>query len=164
MTSTLIHQNPTLEQHEHISHGQPEVSSRASHRHAGDATAAGLTAGMILQIVLIHLIDQDWFAFAKGPSYIQSGYTSIEIAGVVIAGWLILRRSWLAWGAAVAIATGPLLGFVASRGPGLPNYTDDMGNWFEPLGVASVLVELAVIAIAGRQLLKSMPNLRTFRW
>ena len=125
-----------------------------------DLTTAGLTAGLLLQIVLIHLIDQDWFAFAKDPSYVQTGYTMIEIVGLLTAATLMVRRSWLTWGAAFAVAAGPLLGFIASRGPGLPNYTDDMGNWFEPLGVASVLVELAVMVIAGRQMLKQWQRLR----
>ena len=73
---------------------------------------------------------------------------------------LIAKRHWLTWAAAAAVAAGPLAGYIASRGPGLPGYTDDIGNWFEPLGVASVLVELAVIAIAGSQLWRVFAGIR----
>jgi len=55
---------------------------------------AGLTAGLLLQIVMIHLIDQNWFAFAKDPSYLQTGYTLIEITGLIAAGALLVRRDW----------------------------------------------------------------------
>lgn len=115
--------------------------------------AAGLTSGLLLQVVLIHLIDQEWFAFAKGPSYVQTGYTITELLGSVIAVALLLRRDWWLWLAAFATAAGPFMGFLLSRSVGMPNYTDDIGNWTEPLGVASLLVEGAVMFIAGRFLL-----------
>jgi hypothetical protein len=41
-----------------------------------------------------------------------------------------------------------VLGYVLSRGPGLPNYTDDIRNWAEPLGVASLAVETALLALS----------------
>jgi hypothetical protein len=42
-----------------------------------------------------------------------------------------------------------LAGFVLSRTTGLPQATDDIGNWGEPLGIASMFVEGALIALAG---------------
>jgi hypothetical protein len=39
-------------------------------------------------------------------------------------------------------------GYVINRTVGLPQATDDIGNWTEPLGLASLLVEGFVIAIA----------------
>ena len=36
-----------------------------------------------------------------------------------------------------------------SRTTGLPNAMDDIGNWTEPLGLASLFVEGGVVAIAG---------------
>jgi len=38
------------------------------------------------------------------------------------------------------------VGFILSRTTGLPNASDDIGNWTEPLGLASLFVEGAVIA------------------
>jgi len=37
---------------------------------------------------------------------------------------------------------------VLSRTTGLPNATDDIGNWTEPLGLASLVVEGCVVAVA----------------
>ena len=42
-----------------------------------------------------------------------------------------------------------LVGFVLSRTTGLPNAPDDVGNWTEALGLASMFVEGAVIILAG---------------
>ena len=114
---------------------------------------AGLTSGLLVNIVLIHLIDQDWFSFAKDPSYVQTGYTMIEIVGLIAAGMLLVRRDWWLWLASFGLGAGPLLGFIVSRSVGLPHYRDDIGNWTEPLGVASVIVECAVMLFAAQSLL-----------
>jgi hypothetical protein len=53
-----------------------------------------------------------------------------------------------AWLLAIGVAAGPFIGFVLSRGPGLPNYDDDKGNWGEPLGVLSVVVEVVLLALS----------------
>jgi hypothetical protein len=46
------------------------------------------------------------------------------------------------------VAAGPILGYVLSRGPGLPNYGDDIGNWTEPLGVLSLVVEGVLLILS----------------
>jgi hypothetical protein len=51
-----------------------------------------------------------------------------------------LARGWRR-GRGSAIA-----GYVVSRTTGLPNATGDVGNWGEPLGVASLFVEGTVVA------------------
>jgi hypothetical protein len=55
------------------------------------------------------------------------------------------KRGWLL---SLAVAAGPILGYVLSRGPGLPNYRDDIGNWTEPLGVISLIVEGVLLILA----------------
>ena len=52
------------------------------------------------------------------------------------------------WLVAAAVGAGPVLGYVLTRGPGLPDATDDRGNWGEPLGVASLVVEAILILLA----------------
>jgi hypothetical protein len=60
-------------------------------------------------------------------------------SGLSAAAWTI---------AAIFVSSGPLLGYVLSRGTGLPDYDDDLGNWTEPLGVVSLLVESALLALS----------------
>jgi hypothetical protein len=40
-------------------------------------------------------------------------------------------------------------GYVLSRTTGLPGATDDIGSWTEPLGLASLFVEGALVAVSG---------------
>ena len=46
------------------------------------------------------------------------------------------------------LAAATLVGFILSRTTGLPNASDDIGNWTEPLGLASMFVEGAVVILA----------------
>ena len=41
-----------------------------------------------------------------------------------------------------------------SRTVGLPASTDDIGNWAEPLGLASLFVEGAVVLLSAEMLLR----------
>ena len=54
----------------------------------------------------------------------------------------------LSWLAAAGVAASALVGFVVNRTVGLPNAMDDIGNWTEPLGLASLFVEGAVMAVS----------------
>jgi hypothetical protein len=68
--------------------------------------------------------------------------------GLVASIGLVTRFARRAWLLAFGVAAGPLLGYVLSRGPGLPNYLDDRGNWDEPLGLISLAVECALLVLA----------------
>jgi hypothetical protein len=45
-------------------------------------------------------------------------------------------------------AAGAALGYVLSRSVGLPHSNDDIGNWTEPLGLASLFVEGLLVAVS----------------
>lgn len=80
-------------------------------------------------------------------------YYALEAAGVVAAALLLTRHPRSGWLLALGVAVGPIVGYVLSRGPGLPNYTDDVGNWTEPLGVVSLIVEGVLFLLAAATLL-----------
>ena len=63
------------------------------------------------------------------------------------------RRAWLA---ATALAAAVLLGYVVNRSVGLPGAMDDIGNWREPLGLASMFVEAVVVVLGLSGLVDSM--------
>jgi hypothetical protein len=56
-----------------------------------------------------------------------------------------MRAAFLA---AAVLAVSALVGYVLSRTTGLPNASGDVGNWTEPLGLASLFIEGSVIAVA----------------
>ncbi len=77
-------------------------------------------------------------------------HTTLRALGFVgmVALYLLHTGSSLAWGAAGLLAALTLAGFVLSRTTGLPSSHDDVGNWTEGLGLASMFVEGAVIVLS----------------
>lgn len=100
----------------------------------------------LLAVALVHLID--------GPGslpdqfYVGALELGLAAASVPLAVLLLTRPVCLFWHAAGALCTAALLGYIASRTTGLPGSTDDIGNWFQALGVLNMLLEAAVIALA----------------
>ena len=117
------------------------------------STPARLTGGFLaLAIAAIHVADQGGFPGTKEPTYVGIGYYLLELACLLVAVTLLWpgRRSALPtiWLLAAFVAAAPLLGYTLSRGPGLPAYTEDRGNWTEPLGVISLAVETALLVLS----------------
>lgn len=50
--------------------------------------------------------------------------------------------------AAIGVCGAAVVGYAATRLFAFPQLADDVGNWFEPLGVVSVLSETAVVVLA----------------
>lgn len=74
------------------------------------------------------------------------------IVVILLAGFLVHRvimgatkRDYLA---AAALAAAVIVGFVINRTVGMPGATDDIGNWSEPLGLLSLVIEAWVVYIA----------------
>jgi hypothetical protein len=124
-------------------------------------------AVLALAIAAIHITDQGGFPGSKTPEYVGVGYYLLEAASVLTAAALLLPLRWklsaAAWTMAALIAAGPLLGYVLSRGPGLPDYHEDIGNWTEPLGVASLAVESTMLALSLTVLIVTLRGDQTSR-
>nr|BFD86750.1 hypothetical protein StreXyl84_61510 [Streptomyces sp. Xyl84] len=107
-------------------------------------------AGALLCLVVagIHVVDQGGVTATRDPSYVGIAYHVLEIAAVVAAVLLLMRLVRPGWLLAAGVAAGPVVGYILSRGPGLPDYTDDVGNWTEPLGLASLAVEGALLLVS----------------
>ncbi|MEV7287078.1 hypothetical protein AB0O01_21340 [Streptomyces sp. NPDC093252] len=118
-------------------------SRRQSHRAARWAGAV-----LCLAVAVIHVIDQGGITATRDPSYIGVAYHVLEIAALVAALLLLLGLARPGWLLAIGVAVGPLLGYLLSRGPGLPDYRDDIGNWTEPLGLVSLAVEALLLLLA----------------
>jgi hypothetical protein len=71
------------------------------------------------------------------------------VAGcIVTVAELLFDRSRAALVAASGLAAAVIAFYVLDRTAGLPNATSDIGNWLEPLGLASLVVEGFVVTIA----------------
>src|SRR3954453_14115521 len=115
-------------------------------RAAREIVARAVAAVGLAGIALIHLLDSIG-KFQETP-YMGWMYVALIAGAVVVAGSLIPREPRAAWAAAAALAGGAITGYCLTRTVGLPQAHGDIGNWSEPLGLASLFVEGALIALA----------------
>ncbi|QIY74482.1 hypothetical protein HEP84_40640 [Streptomyces sp. RLB1-33] len=113
-----------------------------------------VTALGLLGIALIHLLDLP--GKLKETPYLGAAYIVLIVASVAVAEYLMRRHDRRAWLAATALAAAVLLGYVVNRSVGLPGAMDDIGNWLEPLGLASMFVEAVVVVLGLSGLVDSM--------
>jgi hypothetical protein len=104
-----------------------------------------LAIATIVATGLIHLIEvPDNLAEVpyKGVLFMLNGI------GSLVAAFLIARGDIRGWQLGIAVAFSAAVGYVLSRTIGLPLLPAEPEAWFEPLGIASLLVEVAFLAIA----------------
>jgi hypothetical protein len=103
-------------------------------------TAVGLGA-----IAVIHAVDSvgKW----TETRYLFWLYMALVAGCIVTAAAVLFHRSRGALPAAAGLAAAVIAAYVLDRTVGLPGATGDIGNWLEPLGLASLVVEGFVVAI-----------------
>jgi membrane protease YdiL (CAAX protease family) len=106
------------------------------------ATAAVGLAG----IALIHLLDS--IGKYHETRYVFWLYVALMVGSLVTAAAVLTSERRVVWAAAATLAASAIAGYVLSRTSGLPHATDDVGNWTEPLGLASLFVEGCVVALS----------------
>jgi len=119
-----------------------------------DGVARAVAVAGLAGVALIHLLDlPGTFDDQAYKGWLYLGL----IAGCLLAGAELIHSSDLrAWLAAALLPLGAIVGYVWSRTIGLPGGVDDIGNWTEPLGLASLFVEgslvtLGTAVLRGRQ-------------
>ena len=96
-------------------------------------------------IALIH-------ALQVPEAFEETVYLGILFIGAILASLglaAVLTRTsdQRAWVAAGGLAAAIMLGYVLTRTSGLPDATLDIGNWTEPLGLASLVAEGLVVCV-----------------
>jgi hypothetical protein len=119
---------------------------REHHASIQDILVRGVAVVGLAGIALIHLLDSI-SKFHETP-YMGWMYVGLMAGSLVAAGLLIRVGSRLGWAASGVLAASAIVGYVLSRTTGLPNATGDIGNWTEPLGLASLFVEGCVVALS----------------
>ena len=100
---------------------------------------------LIVATGLIHAVNApDSFQEAayKGWLFCANGMGALVAAYGISRG----KRSW-GWNLGLLIASGSLIGYVASRTVGLPHIPAEPDAWLEPFGVASLIVEGLFVAV-----------------
>ena len=110
------------------------------------AIARGLAIVGLAGIALIHLLDAPG-QFDDTP-YLGWMYIGL-IAGCIMLGVALLyTNDARVWAATAVLSVSVMVGYALSRTTGLPSATGDIGNWSEPLGMASLFVEASVAAVS----------------
>ncbi len=123
---------------------RPSVHDASNHDLQVPRAAAVVSLG---GVALIHLLElQGKLAEVR---YIGFGYIGLIIGCVVAAAMLVHRNSRAGWLLTGGLALATFTGYSLTRTVGLPQSTGDIGNWLEPIGLASLFVEGIVIFLAG---------------
>ena len=97
----------------------------------------------LASVAAIHILDLPG-KFAETP-YLAAFFVALIIASFVLTERLFVagtRRDFLA---AAALSAAVIVGFTINRTVGMPGATGDIGNWLEPLGLLSIVVEAFVL-------------------
>src|SRR5689334_19061700 len=102
---------------------------------------------LIALIGLIHAVE--------APAYLdERAYVGIlfilNAVGALVAAVGIWRGTRAAWGLGILVAAGAFAGYILSRTTGLPGGFKESG--WEPLGIASLVIEAAFCLVAARAL------------
>jgi hypothetical protein len=121
---------------EHQKNGLQATEMREAVR---DGIVRSLAVVGLVGIALIHLLDLP--GTIQDTPYLGGMYLALMIGCALVAAALVRSSVASAWRAAAGLSASVFLGFVLSRTTGLPADTGDIGNWAEPLGMASLFVE-----------------------
>ena len=96
-------------------------------------------------IAVIHAVDSvgKW----SETRYMFWMYMALIAGCLVLAAGVLVRRVGAMFLATAGLAATVMVGFIVNRTIGMPQAMDDIGNWTEPLGLASLVVEGMVVAV-----------------
>ena len=130
-----------------------------------DGVVRAVAAIGLCGVALIHLLDFPG-KFDETP-YMGVMYLGLMVGSLGLAAALVYTSDSRAWAASGALVAAVIVGYVLSRTTGLPQASDDIGNWSEPLGIASLFVEGSLVALTSgvlfgrrRGLARSVPASR----
>jgi len=132
------------------------MNVKEMHEAVRDGLIRGLAIVGLAGIALIHVLDAPG-QFAETP-YLGWMYVALILGCVAIAGALVRSSDPRAWAAAAGLALSVMVGYTLSRTTGLPGMSGDIGNWGEQLGIASLFVEGAVVAVSAFALRELVPQ------
>jgi hypothetical protein len=123
-------------------------NSRAEHRYW--RTAAGI---LLLADAAIHAYE----ILGADVAFLIGGFTATA-AGTAAGAYLLFTRApRLGWilGGVTALLT--FTGYIVTRATPVPGDQSDFGNWLEPLGVVSLVLEAILVALAAWALTGPQP-------
>jgi len=112
-----------------------------------DAVARAVAIGGLVAVALIHILQLP--AALADAGYLGGLFIAAIIICLALAAALSCTSDDRVWAEAGGLAALILLGYVISRTVGLPGFTDDIGEWSERLGLASMIAEGLLVFVTG---------------
>ena len=97
-------------------------------------------------LVLVHILDLP--SKLQEAPYLAVGYLGLISLALLLMQQLMRRDSPLLYITAGLLGTGVAIAFITTRTVGLPMAMDDIGNWTEPLGLASLIIDVYLVVQA----------------
>lgn len=102
-----------------------------------------LVVSGLISVAAIHILDLR--GKMEETPYLGFGYILVIVASLLIVERIISGGTQTDFLAAAALCSAVLVGFVINRTVGMPGAKGDIGNWWEPLGLLSLVVEALVV-------------------
>jgi Na+/proline symporter len=127
-------------------HDTRSLAVPVTHAAIDDAVGRTVAIAGLTGIALIHVLQLP-DAFSE-TFYLGLLFVGAVVGAVLVAAALTRTSTHRVWSAACALGALVLLGYLLSRTTGLPGATDDVGEWDEPLGLASMVAESLVVCVS----------------
>lgn len=86
--------------------------------------------------------------------YMGALFIALTVACLTLAATLLIIEAPAVYLASAVVCSLAIIGYIATRVVAFPMLADDVGNWWEPLGVVSVVFEAIVVAASLTALLR----------
>ena len=113
---------------------------------ASDIARRAVVAVGLVGIALVHILDLQ--SKMEEVPYLGFAYIGLIVASLVLAELTVRRGGRWVYAASAGLAAAVIAGYAINRTVGMPGAMDDIGNWWEPLGLASLVVEATVVWFA----------------
>jgi hypothetical protein len=122
------------------------AESRAVRDAVRDGIARTVAVLGLGAFALIHLLDLP--GTMKDTPYIGWLYIGLIVSAITIASALMRTSSTVAWTAVAGLVTSVMIAYILSRTIGLPQSSDDIGNWGQSLGIEMLFVGGSLLGLS----------------
>jgi hypothetical protein len=113
---------------------------------AEDPAVRAVTVIGLIAIGIVHALEIP--GQVSGAVWLTIGFCLLAVIAPAAGLWLLIRPSLLTWEAAGLVCALAAAGYVLTRSVPVPGDAGDVGNWLEPLGMASLITEAVVVILA----------------
>src|SRR5215470_13412750 len=112
---------------------------------ADDPAVRAVTVIGLIAVGIIHSLGIP--GQVSGTVWLTIGFCLLAVVAPGAGLWVLLRPSLLAWEFTGVVCALAAAGYVLTRSVPVPGDAGDVGNWMEPLGATSLIIEGVVVVI-----------------